>query len=767
MHSIIVAGVLLAGLPVLLHLIMKQEPKRLPFPAFRFLKFRQKTNQRKMRLRHLLLLLMRMLLIALFAATLYQPVVQSQSFLNVLGDQPVMAVLIVDTSPSMGYTSNEKTRLDDARTRALELLDDLPPGSRVAVLDTADPIAAWEQSTSDARKKLESFKETRGGGSPVTSSMAVAYRLLQSTEKEADTAADPTPKLVAIFSDRTANCWVADRAEDLKKTRDGLGKPAVAHLFVDVGIDSPADVAVTDVAIRPQVIPQNQPVTVNATVSATGPDVPEAVVRCKLDGAAIPEKRSVRVPAGTPQPVQFTFRDLKPGLHQLEVSLETPDSLMFDNVRYATFRVGEARRILTITDDPDDAVFWQLAFQTKGEFACDVKKPEEVGDLGVYEAVCLISVADPSQPIGNGPSLWKRLEEYATRGGKIIIIPGGPEQLVPAAYDPASNDAIAALMPGKLGKVVETRTFPAPPVPTDPKEPRPRDRRVGVPWLIDEAALRHPLLAPFRDWQMRGNVDFLRKPRLAWKFWDVEAPPAAVVVTYDDSDDPKTRRPAVLEKSIKGQGKVLLLTTRMDTPWEDKPDRKWHDYWETSENSWYVVFPNLLVRYLCGSSADANFNFQTGQSVSVPLPRGGDSKKGAKLIFEGPGVSGRDGVVDLADKSGEWRLSPARTLTAGNFLLRTEDRTWREGFSLNPTADESNLAKVPAEAITDVCGPKSIIPAERNLKLRDVIEASTDHPIDLTPWLLIAVLLLFALEGVFSNRFYRIRSGPQPVTPAT
>ncbi len=756
MHSIIVAGVLLAGLPVLLHLIMKQEPKRLPFPAFRFLKVKQKTNQRKMRLRHFLLLLLRVVLIALFAATLYQPVVESQSFLKVLGDQPVTAVFVVDTSPSMGYAANDKTRLDEARARALELLDDLPAGSRVAVLDTVDPVGTWEQSVSDARRKLEAFKEPRGGGPPVTAALGAAYRLLQAAEKDAD-AADPSPKLVAIFSDRTANSWNPERADDLKKARDGVTKPPVSHLYVDVGVDQPADVAIMDVAIRPQVVPQNLPVTVDVTVAATGPDVPEAVVKCRLDGATTPpEKRSVRLPAGTPQPVQFTFRDLKPGLHQLEVTLETPDRLLFNNTRFATFRVGEARKILTIADDPDDAIYWQLAHQTKGEFACDVKKPDDIGDLGPYEAVVLLSVSDPSRGIAGGPSLWARLADYTARGGKVIVIPGGPEQVTPAAYDPANAEP-GAVLPGKLGKVVETEKLFAPPA--DPKAPKPPVHRfqVGVPWAIDDAALRHPFMTPFRDWQLRGNVDFLKKKRLAWKFWEVEAPSTSVVVYYD-ADEPSDRRPALLEKSIKGGGKVLLLTTRMDTPWEDKPERKWHDYWETSENSWYVVFPNLLVRYLCGSAADANFNYLTGQAVSVPVPKGGG--KARKLILEGPGVTGRDGTVDLADKQTEFKLPPTRTLTAGNFVLRTEDKSWREGFSLNAPGDESNLAKVPPEAITDVCGPKSIIPAEKNLKLRDVIEASTDHPIDLTPWLLIGVLLLFTFEGVFANRFYRARPTP-------
>src|SRR5438552_14513543 len=109
MHAILIAGAALVGLPILLHLIMKQEPKRLPFPAFRFLKQRLKTNQRKLRLRHFILLALRMLLIALFCLTLYQPMLQSDGLINIRGEQPLAVVVVIDTSPSMGYSMNEKS----------------------------------------------------------------------------------------------------------------------------------------------------------------------------------------------------------------------------------------------------------------------------------------------------------------------------------------------------------------------------------------------------------------------------------------------------------------------------------------------------------------------------------------------------------------------------------------------------------------------------------------------------------------------------------
>ena len=89
-HPLLLGGLVLLGLPVVIHLIMRQQPKHLLFPALRFLKLQQRTNQRKVRLRHLLLLILRMLLIALMCMALARPRLFSDRLRNFLGsDQAV------------------------------------------------------------------------------------------------------------------------------------------------------------------------------------------------------------------------------------------------------------------------------------------------------------------------------------------------------------------------------------------------------------------------------------------------------------------------------------------------------------------------------------------------------------------------------------------------------------------------------------------------------------------------------------------------------
>ncbi len=59
LHIAFLGGALAIAVPILLHLIMRQQPRYLEFPAMRFLKLRETANRRQMRLRHWLLLALR------------------------------------------------------------------------------------------------------------------------------------------------------------------------------------------------------------------------------------------------------------------------------------------------------------------------------------------------------------------------------------------------------------------------------------------------------------------------------------------------------------------------------------------------------------------------------------------------------------------------------------------------------------------------------------------------------------------------------------
>jgi len=106
LHLSLLGGLALVGVPIFLHLLLRQKPRQIRFPAFRFLRRQARTSQRRLRLRHLILLFLRMLLIALFCLAL-------ASLRG--GDSGGALAIIIDTSPSMEYIVGGRSRQNRGR----------------------------------------------------------------------------------------------------------------------------------------------------------------------------------------------------------------------------------------------------------------------------------------------------------------------------------------------------------------------------------------------------------------------------------------------------------------------------------------------------------------------------------------------------------------------------------------------------------------------------------------------------------------------------
>jgi len=721
-HPLLLGGLLLVGIPVLIHLIMQQKPKRLPFPAFRFLVQKVRTNQRRLRLRHLLLLLLRMALIALLCLALARPMLLNPGSVGLVGDRPAAVAIVIDTSPTMDYKDGGKTRLEEARQRALELLDELPENSRVAVFDSAEFTSGeWLPTPALVRERLEGL-QIKPANAPITDAIAQALRLLNALDDEPDLRTDPLPRFLYVFSDRTEASWDRSRAQALSELRErSKHKPLPA--YVDVGVAKPEDLAIADVKMPRQLVPANGRVIIHALVQATGKDYPDVEVRCRIDGEKEPARQVVKVKAGTSEQVTFERLGLPLGVHQAEITLAGNDALAFNNARFATFEVTGPRRVLTVCDDPDDAAFWKLALKVgervgEPSFDTDVKTPRELreltpADLGRYQAVCLLAVAAPDA------DLWAKLERYVTEGGGLVVVPGGDAEI--ARY----NDDVTAqkLLPGTLGKQVHNAQ--------------------GAAWK--DSTLKGPLRDWFDEWkrQVDPPIDFIRLPPVATRWWEVQPGTKAFLLAFYADD-----RPAVLERNFAGEpvrGRVLLLTTAFDR----RLAPTWNDY---LTSSFYVAIVKRVVGYLSGDAREASLNHlaRPQQAVVVPLPPEG---RFPNYVLQGPGLGGQAGLIARTDSQNELHL--AQAVQAGNFILVADEERWRTGFSLNVPPDESRLDQVPVEKIEEALGPKAVLPVGHGINFREALQGHWSQPVELLPYLMIALLLALALENLLANRFYK------------
>ena len=125
LHPALAWGALLAGVPILIHLLNRQRFRPTPWGAMRFVEAAWRRTRRRMQLENLLLLLLRAGAIALLALALARPFLESSSPLAALTESRRDLIVILDVSASMGHREDVETSFDRAQDRAGKLFDEL------------------------------------------------------------------------------------------------------------------------------------------------------------------------------------------------------------------------------------------------------------------------------------------------------------------------------------------------------------------------------------------------------------------------------------------------------------------------------------------------------------------------------------------------------------------------------------------------------------------------------------------------------------------
>lgn len=729
----VLAGAALIAVPIIIHLILKKKPKHLMFPAFRFLQQRHRTNLQKLRLRHLLLLAMRILLILVFCAALARPELTGGPR-ELAGNAKVGVIFVFDTSASMAYEHNGKSLLETAKEQALSLLHQLPPGSKIVVLDTGD-VGGQPVDVSQAESLITS-RQLRLASRPVTDSLKEALRMLEKEKSrsasEGGSLAD-LPLVLVLFSDRTAASWNPDAVSasllpGKKRMEDRIGKQ-LPCIYLDLGPAEAHNVAITSVGLKPTGAANAQPletltygvpargtVRFQATIQATGTAI-DGDVLLFMDGEVKDTKRlRISAPAGQTvnEAISFAELQLTSDLHQGEVRLKNRDALLEDNTRYWTLATFQ-RKVLVIADRPSDAVAWKTALEAMSgllPMSCTIVTPATIPAVlhpDQYQAICLMNLARPT------PDLWERLYQYVAAGGGLVIAPG--EECEAEFYN---AEAALKLLPAQLSKPVHV--------------PSPGTEMIS-------ANYDHPIMAQFKQWE-RHNP-----PGKVFKFWDlaVDKDSARVIVPYTFEN-----KPALVERTFdprKVGGRVLLLTTAMYR----RAERSWRDDWNQYSDSgnWMAVaWPYLTTRYVLGAR-ETRSNFNLDEEVRFWLPRGPGF---TAYDLTGP----QNGSGDVA--IGQTQLTITQAQRPGNYKVAAPGGSWEAYFSVNlPPAETQFVPRLAPAEVERLFGDSSVFGGQDALNLPELARTKLGQSpkSELLPYLMIGLLLLLAGENLLANRFYR------------
>lgn len=454
-------GAIAASIPVLIHLFFKSRYKTVPWAAMKFLLTSVEQTSRRLKFQELLLLLLRMALLALLAFAFARPistVVRGSG----RGDS-VDAVLVIDTSFSMGALDGAKTRLQLAQDEAIKIIDELPAHSTVQIVSCAGNqktlLGPRAPGNLDQARKI--VQELELAHLPTDLSVGVAEA--QEVFKHGNAA----NKELYVFSDMQQTGF-DQQAGDLKKSLADIKEKAVVH-FVRCGTRSVKNVAV--VGITPQAgIPRpGERVSFAVLVRNTGSEsIDNLKVSLMIDGnEKLMETQAIpKLPAKETYAVTLSGKLDKAGLRVLTARVGA-DELDGDNRYDQVILVREQVNILVVDgnpnkDDPEKASSFYLMHALvpvkEAERATYKYNPRMVSARLAAPAmlkdqdVCILVNCALKGKVGAEAlqsDFVAALEPFVRKGHGLVIFSG--DNVKPETY----NQTFAKLLPLPLKKPVK------------------------------------------------------------------------------------------------------------------------------------------------------------------------------------------------------------------------------------------------------------------------------------------------------------------------
>jgi hypothetical protein len=818
-------GLGLVAVPLLLHLLMKAKPKKLLFPALQLIQKRRMQNTRRLRLRHLWLLLLRMLVLGALIAALTRPSLPAAEYSpsrrewltmaaigavllgayfglltwwkrkrvpnhtltsrrtslrgglgflafllfallvawpyqkriaaeisaplpDVSDDLPVAAVFLFDTSASMDYRLQGKTRLDIAKEIAIEHLSSLPSRSQVAVGDTS--VSAdfpFQVDLAGAQGRIESL-DTKATAVPLNQRLRTALALQEDDRKRTLEAqgnvaegakADQLVREIYIFTDLAASGWQPSAGRFLTQELKRLSWVGV--YLIDVGVKSHQNASLTNLQISEQSVAEGETVVVSADVTGKGYDGQLITVEFYVEGekgrAVKQDQRNVKLKDDSPQHVEFSIKSVAAGTTQGELRLVTGDPLTADNtLRFSVLSRPNARVLvvaeaspLAESDDLEDrlaageksdsaALLTALEFLNfEGDFASPVRLAK--ADLSSFDVISLVNVADLD------PNTWKKLAGWVQSGGGLSVYLGSAQfgnsdGISPDVYNSA---AAQSFLPARLQA---WRKF------------------LPEPAGFDLRDTQHPVL---RKFDIAGATTEVGLIPVRW-CWNVKpAKQSNVILRFTD----RNALPAMVERAH-GDGRTTLVTTGFTA----HSDRR--DEWSGLAHHWaFVVLTDQIVHYLSGRS-QAVVNYEAGSEVLVPLDRNNPLRR---YLLRKPGGVQLPGDVP----EGESLLRLSDIDETGHFEVVAADpaQKFRSGFSVNLPLGESDFSRLGEADLDLLLGEGRYASAENTESLTRTVNTGR-MGMEVFPLILGLVIMIFCLELIVANRFYEADQDPLPET---
>lgn len=458
---LLVAGTAAVALPVLIHLLNRRRFQVVEWAAMDFLLEADRTSRRKIRLQHVLLLILRCLAVAIIGLLLARPFVPTSLTAGLIGVTQFERIVILDDSLSMTARADNESAWEVARRSALDLIrrwaeqrsenstctlvvtsqpghplvsqmpltktgvDDLL--ARIERLEAGDGVAKWQPTLAAVDDSLNALSE---GGSRVVYLFTDLRRVDWQTHESRGEGSAPVDAVAGLrkLSERVQDCYVIDVGSE----KQADGNLTVTKIQAEGPLVSGLRAAF-DVAVKNQGSASVGKLAVKLTVEDGLPTVET------IEGLKASEAKTVRF-----QPTFFLKEDPKDGKtltktepRRVSVEVEaadvSEDRLAGDSVAYFPAHVTHGIRTLLVDGDPSsefgkaESFYIRRALAPDGPIGSGIA-PQVVSEsdldslsLDQYQVIFLLNTYRLGEQAAENLG---RLEQWVARGGSLVLLPG-------------------------------------------------------------------------------------------------------------------------------------------------------------------------------------------------------------------------------------------------------------------------------------------------------------------------------------------------------
>ncbi len=709
-HPLFLWGALLVSAPIIIHLLNRRRYKRVAWAAIDLLRVAENKNRRRVRMEHLIVLLLRCLAVALIVLMIARLLFDPRGLgRGALRGAPVERIVILDDSSSMDARPNTRPLFDDAK-KALSgfaaRLADERPGDTLTVILTSNPRSPWIRGHILTPKRADSLARSIATLRPCAIAAQMESALIAVGEI-VDASEEKGNHALYIMTDLRQVDWMPPEGTrkdaGLYGELSGLSERLDELVLVDVESDLQRNVGITDIAPMEKNIIAGVPARFNIELRNFGRLHASGITLNFSPGDALAQSVSIRdLAPGESEIVECAATFSTPGSVVIQAEISS-DQFAGDNLRTLSATVTRGVKVLMVDGEPraeyslSETFYARLALDPPSPFSSgfDVETVTEVEfnaiRLESYQLIMLCNVYRLSE------ERIQSLRDWVVDGGGLMIFPG--DQLDSEAWNETMREIAPDLV---LAKAVGMAGDAG-----------------GNSWQnLVVSAPGHPVLA-----ECSGEQNLLLKRVKILRWWQFSqwegATGTSVLISFSNGN------PAVIEHSA-GRGRVLLFAFAADaesSTWPGDPS--------------YVVLLQEFAGYIARSDLTSR-TVIAGQPLFLPVdpavyePAGtltAPGRESAKILRAG--IKDEIMAFDLSalDTAGDYKLSLK--------TIEGKKEIWH--IAVNSPVTESQLRRMDRSGIYRLTGSTQL----RVVSSSDFSPRASGSRAEM--WRMLAVMLMAVL----------------------